>query len=533
MKTTKTCGEATLKTSPHFLILGTQKGGTNSLYHYLCQHPQIIPATQKEIHFFSLNYYKGLDWYKSQFSPAADGKLLFTGEGSPYYLYHPCVPQRVHQNFPNMKLIVLLRNPVERAISHYYWEVKLGHENLSFEEAIFQEKNRLAGEVEKLLSDEAYYSFNHQHYSYLSRGIYVEQLIRWLHWFPAEQFLFLKSEDLYEKSTEVVNQVFDFLGLPRYYLSDYYQYNANDYPAISSELYQKVFDDFKLHNKRLASLIKQDFDWNAQASGSQKRRLSEKGSISESKLQILTSKILEKKHIKVMNNPKIDYEGAWNEYAQNWQSTNPDYTHVGDEWIGFAAGAAQSLSEYETLIEQNFIAPYIKSNHTVLEIGIGGGKTAALLLKYCERLICADISDQMLKATRDRLGEERVSYVKLDGLTLEGVSAGSIDVCFCYDTMVHIEPRDIFNYLTQIPQLLRGDRLCVFHHTNTLSELGWQKFLKDWDKNLLGRRHGTAFSVMTDAIMEKFLTHLNYKILLKETQRVPRDCVWITQAPQV
>lgn len=531
---TKTCREATLKIPPHFLILGTQKGGTNSLYHYLCQHPQIIPATQKEIHFFSFNYYQGLDWYKSQFSAAADGKLLLTGEGSPYYLFHPCVPQRVYNHFPQIKLIVLLRNPVDRAISHYYWEVKLGKENLSFEEAISQEHNRLLGEVEKLLSDEAYYSFNHQHYSYLSRGIYVEQFIRWLNWFPAEQFLFLKSEDLYENSTEVVNQVFEFLGLPRYHLSHYHKYNANDYPAISPELYQKLFDDFKTHNHRLSDLIKKEFDWSAKPLERQKQCSSKPRIIYESKFQSDSSKILEKNNNQTtMNNPKIDYEGAWNEYAQNWQSTNPDYTHVGDEWIGFAAGAAQSLSEYETLIEQNFIAPYIKNNHTVLEIGIGGGKTAALLLKYCERLICADISDQMLKATRDRLGEERVSYVKLDGLTLEGISPGSIDVCFCYDTMVHIEPRDIFNYLTQIPQLLRGDRLCVFHHTNTLSELGWQKFLKDWDKNLLGQRHGTAFSVMTDAIMEKFLTHLNYKIILKETQLVPRDCVWITQAPQV
>ncbi|NJK37006.1 MAG: class I SAM-dependent methyltransferase [Oscillatoriales cyanobacterium RM2_1_1] len=230
---------------------------------------------------------------------------------------------------------------------------------------------------------------------------------------------------------------------------------------------------------------------------------------------------------------KIDYEGAWDEYIRNWQSQHPDQIHPGDEWIGAAAGAAQSLADYEALIEQKFIAPYIAPQQTVLEIGIGGGKTAALLLKYCNDLICADISQSMLEATQARLGQERVRYVKLDGLTLEGIAPGIVDVCFCYDTMVHIEPRDIFNYLTQIPRLLRGDRLCLFHHTNVLSDLGWQKFLQDWDKNLLGNRHGTAFSVMTDRIMEKFLSHLNYEVLAKDIQSVPRDCIWICRAPQV
>lgn len=229
----------------------------------------------------------------------------------------------------------------------------------------------------------------------------------------------------------------------------------------------------------------------------------------------------------------VDYEGAWDEYAQNWQRLNPEQNYIGDEWTGVAAGAATSLAEYEALIERQFVAPYLKPEHTVLEIGIGGGRTAAILLKYCDRLICADISNQMLQATRDRLGEERVTYVKLDGLTLDGVKPNSADGCFCYDTMVHLEPRDIFNYLTRIPPLLRGDRLCIFHHTNTVSDFGWQRFLQDWNRHLLGRRHGAAFSVMTDAIMEKFLTHLNYRIILKDTESVPRDCVWICQAPAI
>ncbi len=227
----------------------------------------------------------------------------------------------------------------------------------------------------------------------------------------------------------------------------------------------------------------------------------------------------------------VDYEGAWDSYAEAWQTLHPELQHIGDEWIGKGAGAAQSLAEYEALIESKFIQPYITPDDRVLEVGVGGGKTSKLLKKYCGELICADISSQMLQATRSRLGDDRIFYIKLDGLTLNGIAPQSVDVCFCYDTMVHIEPRDIFNYLNLIPHVMRGKRLCVFHHTNILSDLGWQKFLSEWQNNLLGQRHGCAFSVMTDKIMEKFLHHLNYEVILKDTKSVPRDCVWICQAP--
>jgi len=511
-------------TAPQFIILGVQKGGTNSLYHYLCQHPQIVAATKKEIHFFSLNYAQGLDWYKSQFSPEADGKYLLTGEGSPYYLFHPLVPQRLYESFPETRLIVLLRNPVDRAISHYYWQVKLGYESLSLEDAIHTEPQRLAGELEKISENPTYYSFYHQHYSYLSRGMYAEQLQRWMKLFPLKQFLIIRSEDLYLDSEKVVNQVFDFLGLPNYQLSSYDKYNANDYPNVNPIIRQQLETYFQPFNQELTQLLGQDWSWVIPENSSKSTPELPDLSHNTSSQSILNS-------VKFMK--KVDYESAWDDYAKNWQSTSSEQVYRGDEWIGSAAGAASSLAEYESLIEQQFIAPYIQKHHQVLEIGVGGGKTAALLLNYCDRLVCADISKELLNATHKRLGDERVRYVKLDGLTLDGIAPQSLDVCFCYDTLVHIEPRDIFNYLTRIPALLKGDRLCIFHHTNLLSELGWQKFLQDWDKNLLGNRHGTAFSLMTDTIMERFLTHLNYEILRKDNESVPRDCVWICKAPEI
>ncbi|MDJ1170873.1 sulfotransferase domain-containing protein [Roseofilum sp. BLCC_M154] len=475
-----------------YLIIGAQKSGTTSLYHHLIEHPGIGSATEKELHFFSLHFDRGVSWYEAQFPQPG-----MRGEASPYYLYHPLAPQRVHQCYPNVKLIVLLRDPVKRAISHYYHEVRWGFETLGLEEAIASEPQRLQGEVAKIQANPLYHSFNHRHYSYLDRGLYLDQLLRWYEYFPSEQFLILLAEDFYSHPQAIANQVYEFLELPPHDLTETPIYDAGDYPNISPQLYQQLADYFTPHNQRLSVYLRQPLPW-------------------------------------TMTKPSspIDYEGAWDNYAQNWTSTAPDYQHVGDEWIGKQAGAASSLSEYEQLIETHLIAPYIQSGDRVLEIGIGGGKTAALLLNYCQELVCADISAQMLKATQERLGTERTSYVKLNGLTLDGIQPGSIDVCFCYDTMVHIEPRDIYNYLAQIPPLLRGRRLCLFHHSNILSPLGWEKFLNDYPHNLLGKRDGTAFSIMTNEIMEKFLTTLGYEILEQNTELVPRDCIWICRAPE-
>lgn len=484
---------------PDFLIIGAQRCGTTSLYRYLTQHPQILPASDKEVHFFDFNFDKGLDWYEAQFPSKTPGTVQRTGEASPYYLVHPRVPQRVRQHYPEVKLIVLLRDPVERAISHYHHEVRLGVEPLSLPDAIAAESERLEGEYHKLSADETYYSFAHQHYTYLTRGRYLEQLQEWMALFPPEQFLILKSEDLFADPARMLSRVLEFLNLPVVDFQTYPSHNAGNYCQADESVRQDLVEYFRPYNRQLAAYLDCDLAWNDSP----------------------------------MNQGMagIDYEGAWDTYARTWKQQNPDLDYIGDEWIGQRAGAANSLAEYTGLIEQHLIQPHIDREDTVLEIGVGGGKTAALLRQYCHHLICADISSQMLRATQNRLGSDRVTYVKLDGLSLNGIEPNSVDVCFCYDTMVHIEPYDIFNYLTQVPKLLRGRRLCVFHHTNVLSDLGWKKFLRDWQINLMGHRHGAAFSVMTDSIMEKFLTHLNYEIIEKNTTLVPRDCIWICKAP--
>src|SRR5438067_227401 len=131
---------------PDFLIIGTQRGGTTSLYHYLKTHPCVESATTSDTHFFDKKFSKGLGWYRGHFPTWMEkyyaqmrGQRFVTGEASSSYLFHPHVPKRVVQVLPHVKLIVLLRNPVDRAYSQYYHAIELGHETLSFEEAIASE----------------------------------------------------------------------------------------------------------------------------------------------------------------------------------------------------------------------------------------------------------------------------------------------------------------------------------------------------------------------------------------------------------
>ncbi|HLO49759.1 MAG TPA: sulfotransferase domain-containing protein [Kamptonema sp.] len=246
---------------PDFIIIGVQKGGTTSLYNYLIQHPQIAAAAQKEVHFFDLNFEKGIEWYSSQFPDIAENKHLLAGEASPYYIFHPRVPQRIYDLFPQVKLIVLLRNPVDRAISHYHYYVKIQYEHLSLEDAIAAEPSRLQGEIEKLLASETYYSYNHQHHTYLSRGIYADQLPAWMTLFPKEQILILKSEDLYAKPAATFNTTLEFLNLPPHQLDNYGKHNSGEYPPVSKEIYQQLVEYFRPHNQRLTEYLGRDFGW--------------------------------------------------------------------------------------------------------------------------------------------------------------------------------------------------------------------------------------------------------------------------------
>lgn len=269
-----------LRLLPNFIVIGTQKGGTTSLYNYLIQHPCIASAFAKEVHFFdnhtrAHNFGKGMAWYRSHFEYSLHKSYnkivhqqdLITGEASPDYIFDLHAPQRISSAVPGVKLIVLLRNPVDRAYSHYLHNVRaaydVGRETLSFEEAIAAEESRLLGEREKMLQQESYFSYNYMHYSYLARGIYTDQLKTWFNLFPREQVLVLKSEDFFAAPNIIFKQVLEFMNLPAWELTKYKSYNSREEGTarISSATRERLVDYFKQHNQELSQLLGTNFDW--------------------------------------------------------------------------------------------------------------------------------------------------------------------------------------------------------------------------------------------------------------------------------
>jgi len=140
-------------------------------------------------------------------------------------------------------------------------EVGHGNEELSFEEAIDAEQSRVSEDMAKMEKDKNFYSVKFYRYSYLTRGIYVEQLQRWFECFPRDQFLILKSEDLYQNTFDVYNQVLQFLELPKFSLKEFKPYKKSNYSVITPQLRNKLNEFFKPHNERLEKLLERKFDW--------------------------------------------------------------------------------------------------------------------------------------------------------------------------------------------------------------------------------------------------------------------------------
>ena len=254
---------------PDFLIIGAARCGTTSLYQYLTEHPSIIPGVGKEIYFFDKKFSKGVNWYRSFFPTKLNMSRTenkqkckcLTGEATPRYLHYPHAPKRIFELLPNVKLIVLLRNPVDRAYSHYQMEVSSGNEKLSFEDAVEQEEKRTNEDMKKMEENEDFYSVNFYRKSYLTRGIYVEQLKRWFEFFPKEKFLILKSEDLYSDPSKIYQQTLDFLGLQKYELDSFKAHRMRKYSSISKETREKLTDYFRPYNEQLYQLLDRNFDW--------------------------------------------------------------------------------------------------------------------------------------------------------------------------------------------------------------------------------------------------------------------------------
>jgi hypothetical protein len=247
---------------PSFLVIGAQRAGTTSFFSNLCRHPQVGRPAGKELHFFNYDYWRGVTWYRAFFPTVAARQLarlrgsdLVTGEATPYYLFHPAGPARVAETLPDVKLIVLLRNPVDRAYSHYQKMCRMGVERLSFENALAAEERRLAGEQERLASDPDYRSDHHRRHAYIARGLYADQLERWFAIFPRDRFLVLLAEDYFARPAETYAETLDFLGLQQRELADRRAGSPPAYAPIDPQLRASLEERFSEPNARLARLL--------------------------------------------------------------------------------------------------------------------------------------------------------------------------------------------------------------------------------------------------------------------------------------
>jgi hypothetical protein len=252
---------------PDYLIIGAQKCGTSSLYAYLSNHPQILPAFKKEVGFFNRTYHHGPRYYQSYF-PHRDLRLetdrprTITGEATPDYLFHGGVAGRVADLVPGVHLIVLLRDPVRRAFSHYQHNVRFGFEDRSFERAVEEEMRRLEADGAMIDDDETYQDPFRRRFSYVARGRYLQQLDRWLLSFPVEQMLVLRSEDLFSEPTFIYHRVLEFLGVEPTHLPSFAVHNEGA-PGrrMGQSIQQSLQEYFAPFNDALSLRLGTELAW--------------------------------------------------------------------------------------------------------------------------------------------------------------------------------------------------------------------------------------------------------------------------------
>jgi hypothetical protein len=260
---------ASLRLQPDFILIGAQRCGTTSLFRALMAHPQVVrPTFHKGVNYFDLNYYRGMDWYRGHF-PIAEiarrrtarygGPVLF--EASGYYIYHPFALERAARDMPSVKLVAILRDPVERAFSAYKHERARGYERESFEKALELEDERLIGEIDRMRGDLRYESFCHRHHSYRHRGQYAEQLERVYKLFPSDQLHVIESESFFDQPETEYGRLITFLGLRPFQPASFDRYNARPGELMAARTRQMLEEHYAPHDERLAGLLGRSPRW--------------------------------------------------------------------------------------------------------------------------------------------------------------------------------------------------------------------------------------------------------------------------------
>ncbi len=270
---------ASLRPPPELLVVGAKRGGTTSLWRYLSSHPAILPtfprAQQiKGTYFFDENWSRGTDWYLSHFPTRATRALVqrrvhhapITFEASPYYLFHPLAPSRARRVAPDALVVALLRDPVERAFSH--WKERRNHtEDLDFAAALAAEGARTRGEEDRLLADPTAVSMPHRHQTYVAQGCYAPMLERWFAAYGREQVLVATSEELYADPQAFCDRVTDRLGLPRHRLPSTEPFNAEPSTDMDAGVRAELEGRLAPHIAAVEELLGRPMPWGGRRTG--------------------------------------------------------------------------------------------------------------------------------------------------------------------------------------------------------------------------------------------------------------------------
>ncbi|WP_370328133.1 sulfotransferase [Euzebya sp.] len=252
---------------PAFLVVGAQRAGTTSLHRALMAHPDVVPPLfHKGIHYFDVAYGRGMRWYRGHFPVTAVARRRVAGlpqtfESSGYYMHHPLAIERIAADLPDVRLVVMLRDPVERAYSAHRHECARGFDHLPFEEALDREPERLVGEVARMRADPSYVSVSHRHHSYVDRGQYAGQLVRMFDAVGRDRVHVLGSEDFFERPEEEFARLLDFLGLTRWQPDGFERWNARPRAPMAAATRARLEAHFAPHDDALARLLGYEPSW--------------------------------------------------------------------------------------------------------------------------------------------------------------------------------------------------------------------------------------------------------------------------------
>ena len=242
---------------PDFLVIGGQRCGTTSLFRALMSHPQIRrPVMHKGVNYFDLNYPRGEEWYRGHFPTRGTDDRTRVFDSSGYYMFHPMAAERIARDLPGVKIVAMVRDPVERAYSAYKHELARGFEwEKSFARALELEDARLAGEVERICADPNYHSFNHRHHAYRHRGEYAALLEPFRSRLGPENVLLIESERFFGTPEKEFRRLTAFLGIDDRIPDRFDRFNARPGAGLEPAMREQLRAHYAPHDEALAGIL--------------------------------------------------------------------------------------------------------------------------------------------------------------------------------------------------------------------------------------------------------------------------------------